>query len=1490
MRKWFQRYRLPAVLLFLAAGIGLLFACALPGVEEAKNRADAGAPDALPGGGNDERVIDAGPDDLGLYSLCLSRHLQPAELEQLRRLAEVGDVTGGGSLLVRCSAKRVKDLAALPYIKEVKPYAPEEKLKTLVQAGLYADEKKALETPARDAAKPPDPAPAPEGGASGTAGGAGGGQITVNLVVFHPRDKDGLAALVKTRGGEVLRGLNEEGSVLRARLPKRELPGLASSPLVLRIEPYTAPRFLNDRGAGIVGASPLQAPGFVAPGGLNGAGQVVALADSGLGDGDLENLHPDLKDIPGQKPKVIMLKSWSGRARADDPVGHGTHMAATIAGTGAASGGQFAGLAPGASLYFQGILNKEGKIDPPADLTALFRPAYAAAARIHVDGWGIPVNAYLSSAAQTDAFVRQNPDFLVIFGAGNSGPGAGTLTAEANSKNALVVGASESVRPSFGPASDNAGEVASFSSRGPAKDGRIRPDLVAPGTGIVSARSPLVKGNFPANPQYTRLQGTSMAAAVTGGAAALLRQYFQQEGLKAPSAALLKAALINGAAPMDGEGAGFGRLDLTATVLGLAEKTFLYADESAPLAAGDSKTYRFTVEDTSRPFKATLAWTDPPAEPGAGRALVNDLDLVVVGPDGREYLGNAKGGGGRDDRNNVEQVLISHPARGTYTVIVRGTDVRRGAKPSSPPGQDFALVYGQPLAKKVIAAADEKSRQVRFTDGTTAVFPEQGRIALGSKTPPWTINHALPGAEVYLGDGNRILYLAGSVWRQNAAELLPLASGTLLQEASPGAREGGFYLDRRAESPLWVNDSPAGVRDIPPGVRLWASINPTTQMAWRVWVWFREEEGIIDRVDLEHRQIYLLGRQQPYRLAAGATYAFDDRLASASPEDLPYGYPVTGDPSQLAPGMKVRLMLSPGQDEVVYLGVQRTLAVGTVEEMDPGRSWLKLQGAGRYRLMPGLPVTLDGRAASPGDIAPGDHVCLLLAGDQAISIDAHRQVIYGQVVFYKEEDRTILLVDSRNKMRSLAITPDTLFFRWGRPNEPSSLLSGEWVRVIMAGDASCALRVDVAEVAASGNARLAGVDPGRGTVNFSGDQEGRLSSRTLITKNGYPVGVEDLLPGEEVEFTILAGLQGETGVMAAINARSREGVPAPSLQAACLPAGNGFVVQGKTSADKIYIYLQEGAPLLVSPDVRGYFETRLPRNTGDTILLVAVDRRNGGVAGEYLTVSLEALFSDLQGHWARKEIGELAQLGLVGGYPGGKFHPEKTVTRAEFTLMLVRVLKESHLPVEAEPPPAGQLPSSSGNVPAHGPGNDNDGRAANSAPSDLPSWAEKGIREAILRGIVSGYPDGTFKPDRPVNRAEAAAILARVLQVTGLVGEGGEAGNTGADRHIRNTGASAAHGGASGETGDAAAVAAQLRQPVAAGGSGDPAMAGTGSLPAYRDWDAVPDWVRPSVILVSASRLMVGYPDGRFGPVEPLTRAQAAVIAWRLRALITASS
>jgi len=195
-----------------------------------------------------------------------------------------------------------------------------------------------------------------------------------------------------------------------------------------------AVQFLSDRAADITGARPLAVPGFIVPGGLTGKGEMVGLADSGLDAGSTSDIHPDLASTPNQMPRVVMLKSWAGRAKADDPLGHGTHLAGIIAGSGAASDGQYRGLAPGASIYFQGLLNARGEIAAPEDLTRLFQPAYEAGVRVHVDGWGGGLNSYRAAAGQIDSFVRQHPDFLPVFGAGNNGPVQGSLTAEANSK------------------------------------------------------------------------------------------------------------------------------------------------------------------------------------------------------------------------------------------------------------------------------------------------------------------------------------------------------------------------------------------------------------------------------------------------------------------------------------------------------------------------------------------------------------------------------------------------------------------------------------------------------------------------------------------------------------------------------------------------------------------------------------------------------------------------------------------------------------------------------------------------------------------------------------------------------------------------------------------------------------------------------------------------------------------------------------------------
>ncbi|HYG59451.1 MAG TPA: Ig-like domain-containing protein, partial [Symbiobacteriaceae bacterium] len=145
-----------------------------------------------------------------------------------------------------------------------------------------------------------------------------------------------------------------------------------------------------------------------------------------------------------------------------------------------------------------------------------------------------------------------------------------------------------------------------------------------------------------------------------------------------------KATMINGAADMDSnltwKDKGWGRVDINNSLYGRGLK---FVNEEKALQTGEGQTYSYTVKD-GKPLKVTLAWTDYPANPSAQKTLVNDLDLVVKGPDG-EVLGNHMLARETDRTNNVENVVVAAPKAGTYTVTVKAHNVPQGP-------QRFALV------------------------------------------------------------------------------------------------------------------------------------------------------------------------------------------------------------------------------------------------------------------------------------------------------------------------------------------------------------------------------------------------------------------------------------------------------------------------------------------------------------------------------------------------------------------------------------------------------------------------------------------------------------------------------------------------------------------------------------------------------------------------------------------------------------------------------
>src|SRR2546430_12386460 len=190
--------------------------------------------------------------------------------------------------------------------------------------------------------------------------------------------------------------------------------------------------------------------------------------------------------------------------------------------------------------------------------------------------------------------------------------------------------------------------------------------------------------------------GTSMSGPHAAGAAAVFVQYYQSTHTNAvPSPALVKAALINsadeldqsngGPGPVPNNDEGWGRVNLTKIIVtnfNAAPRYYQYLDQTVLLTNSQVYEQHGFVEASDEPLKITLGYTDVPGFPGALPAPVDDLDLEVVGPDGRLYRGNQFGAGESgpnaptpDKLNNVEGVFLSQPLPGDYSVRVRAGKV-----------------------------------------------------------------------------------------------------------------------------------------------------------------------------------------------------------------------------------------------------------------------------------------------------------------------------------------------------------------------------------------------------------------------------------------------------------------------------------------------------------------------------------------------------------------------------------------------------------------------------------------------------------------------------------------------------------------------------------------------------------------------------------------------------------------------------------------------
>ncbi len=404
--------------------------------------------------------------------------------------------------------------------------------------------------------------------------------------------------------------------------------------------------------------------------GLDGSGEKISFTDTGI-----DQTHPDLNGrIAG-----VYTQFGLDPVSNDTNTGHGTHVALTIAGDGTGDSSAI-GIAPESYIVAYALEhNPTGIFGRIGSIYDMLNHAEQEGSRVAVNAWGLNGNrgAYTADARSVDVFVKDNPDFLPIFSAGDdSGQNSSMVLSPSTAKNVLSVGAS-TTNPS--------GLTANFSANGPSLDSRVKPDLVAPGVSICSGRG--FEASTPMGfscasgthsngvNMYMTLSGSSQATAVAGGSVSLIREFIREDvGISSPSAALLKAAAINGATDIGtpdipNSKEGWGQISVVNSVMPTYNGNTLstFHDNSRTISAGFSTLYQFDLDPTSG-IDITLAWTDVAGSANAVQTesrLVNDLDLELKAPDGTIYKGNVFSSGFsvpngvHDSINNVERIKIA---------------------------------------------------------------------------------------------------------------------------------------------------------------------------------------------------------------------------------------------------------------------------------------------------------------------------------------------------------------------------------------------------------------------------------------------------------------------------------------------------------------------------------------------------------------------------------------------------------------------------------------------------------------------------------------------------------------------------------------------------------------------------------------------------------------------------------------------------------------
>ncbi|MDP2773446.1 MAG: S8 family serine peptidase, partial [Nocardioides sp.] len=572
---------------------------------------------------------------------------------------------------------------------------------------------------------------------------------------------------------------------LSVRVDSDDLSELASMPSVFDVESYVEPQLTDEIQDQLLAGNVTTSGGKTLPSGpgylswLGGHNfptnpleyPVVTVVDDGIDNGTVDPLHPDFYVLgnPAPSDRLIANDDCTTDPSANGVGGHGNLNAGIVGGynngTGTtnedADGYQYGlGVSPYGRVSGLKIFRNTGSFDISGcggTILGLVAAAFAGGADITTNSWGASVGgAYDAQSQAFDALTRDASvttaglqEMLHIASAGNDGPGASTIGSPGTGKNVLTVGATENIREDGVldgcnlDTADNDSDIAGFSSRGPAADGRAKPELVAAGTHVQgpASQDPAYDGTGVCgsvgdryhplgNTLYTWSSGTSHSTPAIAGAASLVHEFYGRvwDAGATPSPAMLRALLANAPRYLQG-GVGTGdTLPSPNQGLGVPDLGVLFDAPASrmlldqeTLFTGTGQTARRvgTVTDTSKGVRVTLAYTDAPGAT-VGASWVNDLDLrVTVG--GETYLGNvfsgdtSAAGGAADEKNNLESIWLPAGTSGPISVQVIAKNIAGDGVPGNATllDQDFALTVSNMTEG---ASAVVKGDGLSFTD------------------------------------------------------------------------------------------------------------------------------------------------------------------------------------------------------------------------------------------------------------------------------------------------------------------------------------------------------------------------------------------------------------------------------------------------------------------------------------------------------------------------------------------------------------------------------------------------------------------------------------------------------------------------------------------------------------------------------------------------------------------------------------------------------